>query len=46
VWYNLAHTNDTVLAGARIPLGEQACLDSIGVRDSQALFKVNCGAAS
>jgi|GEM_PF-3204184 len=42
VWYNVSDRRDDVVSGSRIQIGEQAYLDFMGVRDGQAMFKVNC----
>lgn len=42
VWYDLANSRDDAAAGSRIPIGDQGYVDFIGIRDNQAMFKVNC----
>lgn len=46
VWFNVADRRDDAMSGSRIQIGENAYLDFMGVRDSQATFKVHCGGAS
>ena len=45
VWFNVADRRDDVQSGSRIQIGEQAYLDFMGVREGQAMFKVNCEGA-